>query len=255
MSSNILIIIKFNNNFDKIIPAVMLLVPRTSLFLSVYLFIYNDILKSNKSYDIKLNYNNNYISWFYPVGVYYDIINSNYLNLVCNRVNKSEKYNIFDIDMNAIANNKTINIIVQHRLKHGLGTIFNSTKAFMDLNVQEVEKYISFVLFVNNNNYYDLEENFYNILNKIYNKKKSLIRCPLVIHIKNKMDFFAPEINEGETLKDIIWRCGVNINFLENTENIIINGISFEGWKNIPVLWAVKNMCSSDLFIHIIIRN
>jgi hypothetical protein len=253
MSNNIPIIINFNDNFGKYIHPVILLVPRTSIFLSVYSFIHNNILQNLDDFcdnnNIKLVSDNNIdILWFLPVGVLYDIIYLDHLNLICNKITKG---GLFDTP---IYNTK---LMVQQRLKHGLGTIFNSAKAFMDLNVQEVEKYISFSLSVNNED--DLEENFYNILNKIYSKKSILVRIPLAFHTKNKIEFYAPEMTEKkteeETLKDIVWKSGINIQILENSQNIVINGILLEGWKDVPISWAIKNMCSSDLFIHVVLKH
>ncbi len=250
MSNYILVIINFNNNFEKRIHPIMLLVPRTSLFLSVYSFLHNNTLKNLDSYkennNIKLTLNNNNnidISWFLPVGVLFDIINCEHINLICNKIARG---GLFDTPTN------NTNLMIQQRLKHGLGIIFNSAKTFMDLNVQEVEKYISFALLVKYDN--DLEENFYNILNKIYNKKNTIMRVPLAFHIKNKIEFYAPEIKEEDTLKDVIWKSGINIGILEDGKNILINGIFLENLKDIPISWAIKNMCSCDLFLHVILQ-
>lgn len=256
MSSNILIMIKYDDNLGKFMPTNMFLVPRTSLFLSIYLFIHNYILKfhEGEKYNINLTHNNNDILWFLPIGVYFDCIDNKYIELICRKIPKFDKYDIFDIP---ITKNK--NLMIQQRLKHGLGTIFNTTKFFMDLNVQEVEKYISFTLSINDDDHYGLEKNFYSILDKLYGKKNIAIKFPLVIHVKDKINFFAPEMKNqetsNETLKDIIWRCGIDVDILEKNKNIIINGLSFDCWKNIPVVWAIKYMCSCDLFIHVIIRN
>ncbi len=252
--SNILLIINFNNNFTKYIHPIMIFVSRTSLILGILQYIRN-ILQKNEKFDetdnIKLYFDNIEISWYLPIGVLFDIAKCKYLNLICE---KTKYTNIFD----APIDNDNTKFIIQQRLKHGLGMILNSLKFFMELKVQEVENYIAYVLSIKSND--ELQNNFYDLIEKIYAinniKKYNVIRIPIALHIKHKTIFYMSELSEDElnnnTLKDIIWKSGISNEILQNKENMIINGITFEGWKNIPILWAIKNMCYCDLFLHII---
>lgn len=252
--NSVLTITNFNNNFGKFIYPLILLIPRTSLFIGIISHIHENVFKNKlieKNQNIKLCFKdkeNNLIEidWYQPVGVFFDIISKNeykYIDLICDI---SDDKGIFKTPISDIAQ------MVQQRFKQGLGTIFNSTKIFVELPVKDMNDYISFATQIKYN--YNNQKIFSDMLNNIYNKKKSY-RIPVIFHHESKMYMYALNFNsdEDETIKNIIWKSGFNIDILNNSE-LIINGFNLKNIENVPILWAIKNICFSDLFLHVVIR-
>lgn len=248
--NSVLLIIKFNNNFDKIIFPLMLLIPRSTLFVGVFLHIHEFIFNKNyikNNQNIKLTFideekNINEIDWYLPVGIYFDKIsnNHNYIELLC------EKSDIKGLFKTPISEIKTM---VQQRFKQGLATILNSTKIFVELPVKDMDDYISFAISIKYN--YKDQKSFSDILDKIYNKKD--YRIPFLFYHESKVKMYAINNDENETIKDTIFRSGFDTEILEKSD-IIINGFNLKNIENTPILWAIKNLCYSDLLLHIIVK-
>lgn len=250
--NSVLIIVKFNNNFDKYIFPLMLMVPRTSLFASIYLYIHesvfnNKLIQNNQNIKIYLKNNDDItdIHWYLPIGVYFDILSKDdnkFIELICD---KSEDRGFFKTP---IDNMKSM---VQQRFKQGLATILNSTKFFVELPVKDMENYVSFA--TSTKYIYKGLKNFQDLIDKIYNKKE--FRIPILFHYQNKMEMYCPNIlnNEDDLLKDTILRCGFD-NEIINNSDIIINGFNLRNIEKVPLLWAIKNLCYSDLFLHIVVK-
>jgi hypothetical protein len=252
--NSILTIINFNNNFDKYIYPLILLVPRTSLFIGIISHIHEIVFKNKMielNQNIKLCFmdkenNSKEIEWYQPVGVYFDIISENnykYIELLCD---KSNDNGIFKTPITDIKQ------MIQQRFKQGLGTILNSTKFFVELPVKEIDEYVSFATQIKYD--YKNQKIFSDILNNIYDKKKSY-RIPIIFHYESRINMYALDFtndNIDETLKDTVMRSEYNKDILNN-KNIIINGLNLKNIENVPTIWAIKNLCCSDLFLHIVI--
>jgi hypothetical protein len=252
--NSILTIINFDNNFDKYIYPLMLSIPRTSLFIGIISYIHetifkNKLLETNKN--IKLCFidkenNIKEIDWYQPIGVFFDIISKNnykYIELICN---KSEDNGIFKTPITDIKH------MIQQRFKQGLGTIFNSTKIFVELPVKEIDEYVSFVTQIKYD--YKNQKIFIDMLNNIYNKKKSY-RIPIIFHYESKMKMVALDYtndNIDETINETIMKCDYDKKILNENE-IRINGFNLKNIEDVPTIWAIKNLCCSDLFLHVVI--
>jgi Autophagy protein ATG5, UblB domain len=251
--NSIPIIINFNNNFNKYQFPLMISVPRTSLFAAIFSHIHDSIFKNKlieENQNIKLSFTDKEnkvhdILWYLPVGAFFDIkIKDNYkiMELECD---KSDKNGLFQTPINDI---KTM---VQQRFKHGLGTIFNGTKIFIELPVKEIEDYVSFSISTKYN--FKSQINFCEMLQKMY-QRKQMYRIPFIFHHQDKLYFYAPDVSENadETLSDTIMRSGFDVEILSNKKNkIFINGLEINDIKDTPILWAIKNLCCADLFIHV----
>lgn len=238
--NSIPIIVNFNN-----IHPIILQIPRNSLYISLLFYVRNFLLERkiiNNTSNINLYHNNQSILWYMPIGVHCDILLQNHINLTCDICNDNGLF------FNPI--NDNVKLMIQQRLKHCLATIFNSARLFIELPTDDIEKYNDFVLSTKYE--YNKQKIFQDFLNKIYLNNKSK-RIPLIFYYDNNITFLAPTLIENYTLKKSILESGYDINLLINN-TITINGMNFKNLENIPIIFALKNLCSSDIFLHIIIH-
>ena len=91
--------------------------------------------------------------------------------------------------------------------------------------------------------------------------KKDYINNNLLSNVNSSTDFYynskifmyAPYMTDDEEIiKTTIFKCGFDKEILEKS-NIILNGFDIHKIENMPTIWAIKNLCYSDLFLHIIV--
>lgn len=217
--NEIMIIINLQNK------KTILMIPRTSLILTIYEYLKNYNIELYNKKSSKIAY------WYYPIGVFLGIINENYIELDINIT----KDKIITLDKK---------IAIQHRLKQGFATIFNSTKKFVDILVSDIEDYMLFCLLLKKDEFY--ETKFFNFIKKIYNNQYTF-NIPFAICNNDNINFFVSKYKSNMLLNDLF--NNFNIELLNKMK---INGIEYNVWKNIPIDYALIYMCNIDLFLYFI---